>query len=754
MREELSRALAAARAAGREVLLEHEGLALVAALGIGVPRHVVVRDAPAAQALDLGGFAGDRVVVKVQSPQILHKTEHGGVRIVARDAAAVAAAVREMQTRLAGHAVEGFLVAEFVGHDASLCGEVLLGMRWTPDFGPVVTFGPGGVHAEFLARNLRTGRGVAICSPSLRDAGRIERSLAATAPADLLTRPQRGRAPRVALAVLRGLVERFLDLAAEAGPAGLLEFEVNPLVFAAQGPVALDVLAKLGPPPAPPAAPRPLASIGPLLQPRSIAIVGVSRELNPGRIILRNVLAAGFPPERVFVVKPGADSVDGCRCVPDLASLPAPVDLLVVSVEASQAAASTEEAISLGRARSVILIPGGMGERSGSGGHVDRVRRALEAARTPPGRHMSPQGAGGPVVNGANCLGIRSVPGRYDTLFIPGHKLRFAKGPAAPLAVLSQSGAFAVSWASRLGSLNPRYVVTLGNQADLTVADYLEHLAEDPEIRVFACYVEGFRPLDGERWVRIVARLRAQGRAVLLYRAGRSEAGARASASHTASVAGDYEVCRALAASAGAVVAETLADFADLTRLFCALADKEVAGLRLGAMSNAGFECVAIADHAGEFTLAPFAGAARARLGEVLDAARLGAIVGVGNPLDVTPILGDAAFAECAAAILGDPCVDVGIVGCVPLSGALQTLAAGTGHTEDVRSPDSVVQRLARLRERSRKAWVAVVDAGPDYDAMAAALDAAGVPCFRNADRALWVFGRYCAWRLWGATDG
>ena len=138
----------------------------------------------------------------------------------------------------------------------------------------------------------------------------------------------------------------------------------------------------------------------------------------------------------------------------------------------------------------------------------------------------------------------------------------------------------------------------------------------------------------------------------------------------------------------------------------------------------------------------------------MLDAARLGAIVGVGNPLDVTPILGDAAFAECAAAILGDPCVDVGIVGCVPLSGALQTLAAGTGHTEDVRSPDSVVQRLARLRERSRKAWVAVVDAGPDYDAMAAALDAAGVPCFRNADRALWVFGRYCAWRLWGATDG
>ena len=107
------------------------------------------------------------------------------------------------------------------------------------------------------------------------------------------------------------------------------------------------------------------------------------------------------------------------------------------------------------------------------------------------------------------------------------------------------------------------------------------------------------------------------------------------------------------------------------------------------------------------------------------------------NPLDLTPMTADAPYEAVVRAVMDDPGVDLGVVGCVPLTGALATLAAGPGHGEDLTREGSVVQRLVRLRGEIAKPWVAVVDAGALYDPMARALDEAGIPTFRSADRAL-----------------
>ena len=98
--------------------------------------------------------------------------------------------------------------------------------------------------------------------------------------------------------------------------------------------VALDALGRTAAPAPALPAPRPLARVRNLLEPRSIAVMGVSEKLNPGRIILQNVLREGFDPAAVTVIKPGTEAIDGCRCVPTLDDLPAPVDLLVLSVSA------------------------------------------------------------------------------------------------------------------------------------------------------------------------------------------------------------------------------------------------------------------------------------------------------------------------------------------------------------------------------------------------------------------------------------
>ncbi|HBL31462.1 MAG TPA: hypothetical protein DD490_31950, partial [Acidobacteria bacterium] len=223
--------------------------------------------------------------------------------------------------------------------------------------------------------------------------------------------------------------------------------------------------------------------------------------------------------------------------------------------------------------------------------------------------------------------------------------------------------------------------------------------------------------------------------------------GAQATASHTASIAGDYAVTRELAEAAGVLVADTLEDFEDLTRLAVLLRGKRVDAWGLGAVSNAGFECVGVADNLGRFALASFAPETRERLAAVLAGRRLTGIVDVHNPLDVTPILDDAGYEEAVRAILDDPAVAVGLVGCVPLTPALSTLAPGTGHREDCARPDAVAGRLARVFAESPKAWVVVVDAGPLYDPLARDLAAHGLPVFRTVDRALRSLERYCGWR-------
>ena len=139
------------------------------------------------------------------------------------------------------------------------------------------------------------------------------------------------------------------------------------------------------------------------------------------------------------------------------------------------------------------------------------------------------------------------------------------------------------------------------------------------------------------------------------------------------------------------------------------------------------------------FELAELSPVTARRIGELFESHRLDGIVDVRNPLDLTPILGDEAFVDAARLVLEDDNVDVGVVGCVPLTGALQTLEAGPDHGEDVRGEASVVERLDRLWRKVDKPWVAAVDAGPRYDVMARRLGELGVPVFRSIDRAVRV---------------
>jgi acyl-CoA synthetase (NDP forming) len=189
-------------------------------------------------------------------------------------------------------------------------------------------------------------------------------------------------------------------------------------------------------------------------------------------------------------------------------------------------------------------------------------------------------------------------------------------------------------------------------------------------------------------------------------------------------------------------------------RLFTLLRHKRADGVRLGAVSNAGFECVAVADTLGRFTLPAFDEATSTRLAAIFREAKIDSVVDVHNPIDLTPMTGDAAYEDVVRAVLEADGIDIGVVGAVPLTSALNTLPAGSGHAEDLTRPDAVGLRLARLKDELPKAFVAVVDAGAVYDPLVALLEQHGVPTFRTADTALRLFNVFVAARLRAGQAG
>ncbi|MGD2155195.1 MAG: CoA-binding protein, partial [Gemmatimonadales bacterium] len=593
--------------------------------------------------------------------------------------------------------------------------------------------------AEFLAGVLEAGAEIAIASPYDLDGAAAERLLGRLAVARLVTGEFRGQPARLDSGRLADLFMTFAGIARELSPRYISELEVNPLVIAGERLLPLDVLAKCGRVSELRPDARPLHKIRNLLEPRSIGIVGVSERKNPGRLILDNLVREGFDRDRIQVVKRGSATIEGCRCYPDVESLPGRLDLLILAVAAAQLPQLLAAVVEHEKAESIILIPGGLEEKKGGEDIVARARSVLDRARR--------SEWGGPVINGGNSMGIRSRPGGYDTTFIPTYKLRGTSTGTHPIAFISQSGAFYVAKGGKLG-LDPKYAISIGNQMDLTIGDYLTYLKDDDELEIFAVYAEGFRQRDGLKFIEAARQITAQGKAVILYRAGRTPAGAAASASHTAAIAGDYLVNRELAGQVGVLVCETTADFEDMVKLFALLGDTRVTGMRLGAVSNAGFECVAISDHLGHLELAGLTGHTRDGLLSILKGCRIDEVVDLRNPVDLTPIMPDAPFVEGCRLVLADENVDIGLVGCVPLTAALQTLAPAEAHGEDVYAEDSVARRLVKLKGQVAKPWVAVVDGGPLFDPMARILEQGGIPTFRTADRALRLFGRFCSAKL------
>ena len=736
--------LARAFGEGRRHLFEHEIYAILAAAGFRVPRMFFVRGRGEIAGLPLGELPGDRVVCKLISAGMPHRTEHGGIRFVAADPAAIGAAFDDFARIAERLRIElaGVLVAELVPGKDCVPHQLIISLRQDPAFGPVVFCGLGGVGTELYQGAMLPEKGLLARAASfVHDRRSTEEALLGTFLYPVATGKTRMSAPLVEGAKLLDALDAFASLGERFSPRSrdsrftIEEMEINPFQITPDGElVPLDALLKFSDVKNDDV-PAPMPLIKRLLEPRSALVIGASaNKMNMGRIILRNLVkGGGVPRERIYLLHPEAAEIDGCRAFTTMRDVPENPDMTVFTVPADEkGAALLDDLVGEARTSSITLISGGFGETERGRELERRLRERIRASRKKPG--------GGVAVNGPNCMGIVSKPGGYNTFFLPEYKLPFRGAYGERSAIISQSGAYVVTLVSNLDRvINPKYMITFGNQIDVTVSDYLLALKDDPEIDLYVVYIEGFKAYDGERFLAAARAIVGAGKNVLLFKAGRTEAGAAAVASHTAAMAGDFAVMRRLLRDAGVIVAESLDEMEDLIKVFVLLGGKKPRGERVGIFSNAGFECSVAADSLGSLRLARFSEDTAGRLQEALPTD----IIDVHNPVDATPQTNAVNYGRILEAILADDGVDCLMAANVAPTPFMENLPAGEGHKEDIAHENSYPNVTIRLFRSTAKPMVVSLNSGALFDPAAHMMEDAGIPTYRKIDRAMKALETY-----------
>ena len=641
-------------------------------------------------------------------------------------------------------------------NDPSPSTELRISLNNTREFGMVISAGLGGLDALLDESNFRKDRASVYAAAELTDADDFLGLFRRTLAYQRLTAVARRDGTPLPDPVLKACFEQVLALAnrySQGTPAGsvvLRALELNPVHVANDRLTAQAALCEIGTAPAT-RLPRPIGKIDKLIHPESIGIIGVSSaNMNFGRIILRNLMGSGYSKERLCIIRPGETEIDGVKCVESLKALDHKLDLLIVAVAASAVYELVDEIIETDAVESVMLIPGSLGETKASREPAAALAERINAAHGKPG--------GGPIFLGANCLGVVSHPGSYDSWFIPLERLpKPQKKTERNSVMLSQSGAFMITRMSQNPWLDPRYMLALGNQTDLTHGDMLNYFAERPEIDTLGIYIEGFKDLDGLNFAKAVRTAVKNGKQVVVYKSGKTAPGMGGVMGHTASIAGGPILFESVVRQAGAIVAEDFNSFDDLFYIAGALHHKKVGGNRLGAISGAGFEAVGMADSIESDNFAMEMGALEPEsvkhLEDILLAKKLNALVEVRNPIDINPGADDEAHLQIVEAFLQDPNIDAVVVGLDPTAPSVRALVESKLRPGfDITDPKSTVHLMPPLVNRNDKPIIGIVDGGQLYDAMCAGLMDQGVCIFRNCARGTRALVRYVEARLYANT--
>ena len=522
-----------AKAAGREALTAPEARGVCEAYGITIPKEGVATSAE--EAVKLASGIGFPVVMKIVSPQILHKTEAGGVIVGVKSAEQA----KEAYATIVANARKYDAKAEILGVQIQqmLMGgqEVIIGAVTDPAFGKLVAFGLGGILVEVL-KDI-TFR---LAPASNEDALSMLDGIQA---AEIL-RGVRGAKP-VDRAALSSMIERVSSLVSDFPE--ISEMDLNPVFATDRGATAADVRIVLNFNPAP-ARDRPsqaaiVEKMNRIMKPKAVAVIGASNENGKiGNSVMKNLINGGYKGD-IYPIHPSAAEIMGKKAYKSVKDVAGVIDVAVFAIPAKFVAQALVE-VGEKKIAGAILIPSGFAET----GNVAGQNELAEIGRKYGVRLMGP-----------NIYGFYYTPSNLCATFCTAYDV---KGHAA---LSSQSGGIgmAIIGFSRSAKMGVSAIVGLGNKSDIDEDDLLTFFEQDENTTIIAQHCEDLK--DGRSFAEVAKRV-SKKKPIVVLKAGRTSMGARAASSHTGALAGNDKIYEDVFKQSGVIRARSLRDLLEFAR--------------------------------------------------------------------------------------------------------------------------------------------------------------------------------------------
>ena len=527
------RILDALRASGRDALTAPEGKQVCDAYGIAVPGEGLATSA--AQATALAAGMGGPVVMKIVSPDILHKTEAGGVIVGVKGGDEAAQAydtiIANAKRYKADAKIDGVQVQQMIQGGQ----EVIVGAVTDGSFGKLVAFGLGGVLVEVLKDV--TFR----LAPATRDDAL---SMLDGIQAAEMLKGVRGSDP-VNRNALAGMIRSVSQLIADFPE--ISEMDLNPVFASKAGAIAADVRIVLDWNPAP-ARYRPkhediVRDMNRIMKPEAVAVIGASGEAGKiGNSVMKNLINGGYKGQ-IIPIHPKSAEIMGHKAYKSVKDVPGEIDTAVFAIPAKLVAGALTECGEKGIA-GAVLIPSGFAET----GNMEGQQELVEIGRKYNIRLMGP-----------NIYGFYYTPANLCATFCTAYDV---KGSAA---LSSQSGGIgmAIIGFSRSAKMGVSAIVGLGNKSDIDEDDLLLYFEQDDNTKVIAQHCEDLK--DGRAFAEVAKRV-SKKKPVIMLKAGRTSMGAAAASSHTGALAGNDKIYDDVLRQSGVIRAKSLRDLLDFAR--------------------------------------------------------------------------------------------------------------------------------------------------------------------------------------------
>lgn len=517
----------------RTSLTAPEGKLVCDAYGIPVPKEGVAKSEP--EALKIADGMGYPVVMKIVSPDILHKTEAGGVIVGIKTAQDAQKAYNTILTNAkqykADAKIEGIQIQQMLTGGT----EVIVGSITDGSFGKLVAFGLGGVLVEVL-KDVTFRLAPATNDDAISMLDGIQ-------AAEML-RGVRGGDP-VSREALSDIIVKVSQLVTDFPE--MVELDLNPVFATKKDAIAADVRIVVDfdykPRPAPRSNGEIVAAMKRIMMPKAVAVIGASAEDGKiGNSVMKNLINGGYQGD-IYPIHPKATEIMGRKAYKSVKDVPGVIDTAVFAIPAKFVAGAL---IECGEKKipGAVLIPSGFAEAN---------EPALQEEIVEIGKKYDVR------LMGPNIYGFYYTPANLCATFCTAYDV---KGSAA---LSSQSGGIgmAIIGFSRSAKMGVSAIVGLGNKSDIDEDDLLAFFEQDPNTNIIAQHCEDLK--DGRAFAEAAKRV-SKKKPVVVLKAGRTTAGARAASSHTGALAGNDKIYEDVLKQSGVIRARSLRQLLEFAR--------------------------------------------------------------------------------------------------------------------------------------------------------------------------------------------